>query len=194
MMQEGPPLEALTRRLAECPAEFLLEPRIGRSGTIDTGAVVSDLSRALGASLIGNNDLAPFRASDASDRNRLRIVLIASWLLHDEWFRAQGTLAHAAVRFLGSSMSDVARLIDAPLFVSDPDRREELVRLCLRALDLIPAGETEAQAMDRLTTLSSAERNRVVRETRAAQERIRAIREAMKKKAAEEAAAAYGRE
>ena len=55
-------------------------------------------------------------------------------------------------------------------------------------------GESEAQAADRLNTLSSVERTHVIQETRAAQERVRQVREAMKKKAAEEAAAAYGRE
>jgi hypothetical protein len=194
MTREGPPLEALTRRLAECPPEFLLEPRIGPGGTIDAGAVVSDLSRALGGPLLGAAELARFRPADPAERNRLRITLVAAWLLHDEWFRAEGSLAPAAVRFLEGWLDELAPLVDAPLFVSDADRREELARLCLRALELLPAGESEARALDRLTTLSSAERTRVIRETRAAQERVRKIREAMEKKAAQEAAAAYGRE
>ena len=114
--------------------------------------------------------------------------------MYDGWFQAQHGLGSAAVAFLDKGLADVAALVDAETFISDPDRREELVRLALRALDLHPAGENETQASDRLTTLSSVERSRVIRETRAAQERIRQIREAMQKKAAEEAAAAYGRE
>ena len=82
----------------------------------------------------------------------------------------------------------------APQLVSDPDRREELARLCLRALGLLPAGETAAQAQDRLTTLSTAERQRVIREAREAERRAQKIREAMVKKAAEEAAAKYMRD
>jgi hypothetical protein len=64
----------------------------------------------------------------------------------------------------------------------------------LRALDLRPAGESVVQAQDRLTTLDSVERVRVIKEARAAEERARKIREEMARKAAEEAAAAYGRE
>jgi len=85
-------------------------------------------------------------------------------------------------------------LAQAPSFVRDPDRREELVRLCLRDLGLRPAGETVAQAQDRLATLNTAERQRVLQAARQAEERARAIREAMAKQAAEEAAAQYSRE
>jgi len=189
MTAEGPTLQALAHRLSECPADFLAEP-----GTVDVAAVVSDLSRALGGTLLAPPQLARFRDAGAAGVRRLRVALVASWLLYDPWFRGRKTFAAAAVAFLDHGLDDVAPLVDAPKFVSDPDRREELVRIALRALGLRPAGESEAQAEDRLTTLNSVERNRVVQETRAAQERVRQIREAMKKKAAEEAAAAYGRE
>jgi hypothetical protein len=194
MSSEGPSLQELTHRLSECPSDFLAEPIIGSTGVIDSAAVVSDLSRALGGTLLGARELAKFQHKNKSDRNRIRIALVASWLLYGPWFRAEKKHAKAAVAFLSDGLDDLAPLVEAPLFVSDADRREELVRLALGALDLRPAGESEAQAADRLTTLSSAERSRVIRETRAAQERVREIREAMKKKAAEEAAASYGRE
>ena len=48
MPREGPPLETLTRRLAECPPEFLALPRVGETGAIHVDAVVSDLLRELG--------------------------------------------------------------------------------------------------------------------------------------------------
>ena len=194
MTREGPALAALTRRLSECPPDFLLEPLVGGRGEVDAGAVVSDLSRALGGTLLNPQQLALFRPARPETRARIRTALIASWVLYDAWFRQQGLFGQAAVALLAGGLAEVADVVDAPQFVSDPDRREELVRLILRALELRPAGESEAQATDRLTTLSSVERNRILRETRAAQERVREIREAMKRKAAEEAAAAYGRE
>ena len=88
----------------------------------------------------------------------------------------------------------MTELIQAPLFVSDPERREELARLALKALGLRPAGETGVEAQDRLTTVSSVERRRVILGTRNAQRRAAEIREAMRKKAAEEAAAKASRE
>jgi hypothetical protein len=178
--REGPPLETLTRRLAECPPEFLAEPRIGSSGTIRCAAVVSDLLADLGgAPLRGGEETALVGADRRKDRNRLRVALVAAWLLHDEWFRARKEFATPARRLFGGGLTELEALVPAEQLVSDPDRREELVRSCLRALGLRPAGETVAQAQDRLTTLSSAERQRVIREARSAEERARAAREAM---------------
>jgi hypothetical protein len=128
------------------------------------------------------------------ERNHLQLVLIASWLLHDIWFRSRGRFAGAAYELLSTGLKEVAALVDSQKFVSDPDRREELARLCLKGLGLRPAGESVAQAQDRLTTLDSAERVRVVKAAREAEERARLIREEMARKAAEEAAANYGRE
>jgi hypothetical protein len=130
------------------------------------------------------------------DRARLSLVLLACWLLHDEWFRharlAGAGLADAGLAqparlrlLLTTGLADLAAVAAAPQFVADPDRREELVRLCLSALGLRPAGETIAQAEDRLATLNSAERERLVLATRAAEARARAIREAMARRARE---------
>src|SRR3990172_11681371 len=48
MTREGPAIVSLVRRLAECPADFLAEPRIGSAGQVHVDAVVSDLARDLG--------------------------------------------------------------------------------------------------------------------------------------------------
>lgn len=197
MTEEGPLLESLTRRLAECPADFLGAPR-DRSdkGEVHVAAVVFDLLRELGGTPLTPPELAAFefKRGDARTERRLRVVLIAAWLLYDSWFRSRNRFAIQACTLLATGLSDAAAVVPPPSFVSDPDRREELARLCLKALGLRPAGETEAQAEDRLATLDSVERARVVRETRAAEERARQIREEMARKAAEEAAAVYGRE
>ena len=100
-----------------------------------------------------------------------------------------------AVRaFLTQEIAALAPLAWADQWVADPERREELSRLALHALDLRPAGESLAQAQDRLNTVSSAERARVIAAARAAEARAQAVREAMAKKAAEEAAAKVARE
>jgi hypothetical protein len=115
-------------------------------------------------------------------------------LLHDPWFREQTRYGPAAADFLTGGLTQLGSLAKAPTFIADPDRREELARLALRDLGLRPAGESEAQAQDRLATLSTAERNRVMAAARQAEERARKVREAMAKQAAEEAAAQYSRE
>jgi len=195
MNDEGPLLETLTRRLTECPADFLAEPRIGKAGAVHVDAVVSDLLRDLGGASLTPEQAAVFQSKDArKDRNRLSLTLIACWLLHDEWFRDQKRFAAQVHSFLSEGLTELAGLIPAPRFVSDPDRREELARLCLRQLGLRPAGESAAQAQDRLTTLNTAERQRVILAAREAEDRTRAIREAMAQKAAEEAADKWTRE
>jgi hypothetical protein len=191
---QGPALETLTRRLAECPADFLAEPRIGKNGIVQVAAIVGDVLMSMG-DLPTRQQLAIFQQTDAKKfRNWLSTVLIASWLLSDEWFRAKHELMQAAYRFLAQTSSEMATYTTAPKFVTDPDRREELVRMCLKDLGLRPGGETEAQAQDRLATLSAAERERVIRAARQAEQRAREIREAMAKKAAQEAADKASRE
>ena len=191
---EGPSLHALMHRLSECPPDFLAQPLIAGQGQVHVAAVVSDVLRDLESEPLLPWAAQIFQPDDGRERNRLRATLIACWLLHDEWFRARQVFALPAYRFLSADLAEVAAVVDAPQWVSDVERREELVRLILQALALRPAGETIEYAQDRLTTLSTVVRYRVLEETRAAQQRAREIREAMQRKAAEEAAAKYTRE
>ena len=73
--------------------------------------------------------------------------------------------------------------MDPLKFVTDPDRREELARVTLRALSLTPAGETAAQAADRLSTVDSVRRHEVLLAAKAAEERAAAVRKAMEERA-----------
>lgn len=195
MLEEGPALETLTRRLAECPADFLGPPSRPDSEGVHTAAVVGDLVRALGGT-VRYEALEPFMPlMPALTPNGLTVVQVVCWLLYDPWFRRQGKFTEPVLRwFLAQDLQDLARLVPALQLTSDPDRREELARLCLVALGLRPQGETVEQAQDRLLTFNSVERDRVLRQTRVAEERARQIREAMARKAAEEAAAKYSRE
>jgi hypothetical protein len=194
MDREGPLLETLTRRLAETPEEFLAEPRIGSAGQVHTAAVVGDLLRMLGHEPSAR-DLSLFAAGDGRrDRNRLGVVLILAWLLADEWFSSVRQDAGSLLTLLGTTATELAEQVPANKLVTDPDRREELARVALSRLGLRPAGESIAQAHDRLMTLSSSERQRVMRASRAAEERARAIREALVRKAAQESADKYTRD
>jgi hypothetical protein len=100
----------------------------------------------------------------------------------------------ALLAVLGTTASELAEHVATPQLVTDPDRREELARVALARVGLRPAGETIAQAQDRLMTMSSAERQRVMRAARAAEERARAIREELARKAAQESADKYTRD
>lgn len=195
MQDEGPVLESLTRRLSECPPDFLAEPRRpGGQGKIEVAAVVSDLLEAMGGKPL--KEAGPFGYPNAREvnahRNRLRLVLVGAWLLYsDELRRAP---ADRAREWLARGMGELSTYVQAEALVQDPDRREEFVRLGLKALGMRPKGESLEQAQDRLATLSSVERARVVKQAQEAERRAREIREEMARKAAEEAAASWGRE
>lgn len=194
MERVGPTLETLIRRLVDIPPDFLDEPRIGRSGQVAVNALVNDLlhlhgRRGTSAALVR------FRSDNTRvDRNRLALTMIAVWLLADEWFLAQSVPQDALLKVLDAAVTEMAEEAPAHQFTHDPDRREELVRVVLARLNYRPAGESLAQASDRLSSLSGTERRRLVEASRAAEQRARAIRERLAKKAAEESADKWTRE
>lgn len=195
-----PSLPLLTRRLAACPPDFLEPPPWGGAGSLNVAALVYDTLDFMGAPPAESTVLAPFlgpaekteKPSTAQDR--LRLTALACWLLNDSFFRDRPDLAPAAAEFLRSGWGDLPSVLTARDAVAVPERREELARRLLKALDLRPEGETPAQAEDRLGALDSVELRRVMEASRQAQERAKSVLEAMRKKAAQEAAAQYGRE
>jgi hypothetical protein len=177
----------LLHRLADCPPEFLLPPE-----ETNLIALVCDHYRALRVSIPTPKQRGVLANLPAPTQ---RVIPIILWLLRDEWFASLQELADATRELLLSdALAKLARLVRPEAFVNDPDRREELVRFCLKALGVRLDGETAAQAADRLTTLDSVERDHVIRATRTAEARAREIREAMARKRAEEAAARYSPE
>lgn len=197
-MLEGPVLETLLRHLAECPPDFLAEPRRpGGAGRVEVAAVISDLLVSLGGRALDASSSRPFSYPDAASvadhRRRLGLLLVAAWLLHHPWFRDAG-VASRVRSWLGSDLSELASLVEASDFVTDPERREELARLCLFELGYVPAGETLEQAQDRLFSVSSTERARVTRESAHAEQRARELREALARRRQEEAASVWARE
>lgn len=192
MNTEGPPLELVTRRLVETPEDFLADPRVGAHASVVVAAVVADLLRQLGATP-KPEDMTTFTQRHAEAR-ALAITLLLGWMLADPWFVEHRPSDESVVSLLAEGARQLAETNRARTFVTDPDRREELARFALARLGMRPAGETVAQAEDRLTTLSSAERARVIAAARAAERRARAIREALVRKAAEESADKWTRE
>jgi hypothetical protein len=193
MKQEGPTLEHLLRCLAETPSDFLAEPRMSSGrGLIHVPAVVGDLLALHGAEL---TDFQSFTPDDSAPSvRRAGVALLLCWLLADAELTARKIPATAMVTLLTEGASELASQNGAAKYRDDSERREEFVRFALARLDLRPAGESVAQAQDRLTALSSIERNRVLAASRAAEERSRAIREALARKAAKESADKYTRE
>lgn len=194
MTRQGPALDRLTRRLAECPSEMMAPPRVRTGDGVHVDAVVFDVVSALCGRPPERAALAPFAPKSAPKPRTLELVLIACWLLADEALQALRPSGERALEWLGARLAPLSEIVQPRSFVDDQDRREELVRSCLAALDLLPAGETDAQAEDRLRTLDSVERVRLLRDTREQEARARKLREAMRQKEAAEAAAKVSRE
>lgn len=198
-MTVGPPIEALTRRLLAAPPVLFDPDAIARV------AVVADLLRDLSGDPLLRPDAVAVVVPSArrsfwnrppahpKPHNREFLIVLTAYLLHNPAFFNAG-LVDAATALLTSGLDDLAVTVDAGLCVTDADRREELARTVLEAVGLLPEGETAEQAADRLATVSSSDRARVVRETRAAEERARVVLEAIRRKAAEDAAAKAMRE
>ncbi len=196
---EGPDIRVLTRHLADCPEIFLEEPiQPSGQGTVNVAAVVSDLLVKMGQQKLTPTEAKAYRypskKSVRKHRNRLRMTLLTTWLYSCPDLK----LPEAGPRlrqWLPDGLNQLANLISAEEMVSDPDRREELARICLQAIELRPAGETSDQAANRLAALSTVERERVAKEARAAEERARKVREELAaKERARQAASVYQRE
>lgn len=188
-MIAGPPLERVMRRIAETPAEFLAEPRIDGAGTVHTAALVADLLRTAGH-VADREGLARFEAVRVDQRNRLMLVAVVVWVLADLPTAPRTDV----LRLLDTTIGELAATGHAQTFVEHIDRREELARTVLAGLGWLPEGEDARQAADRLSAVSASERQRLIRASRAAEDRAREVREALIRKAAEESADKYTRE
>lgn len=172
----------LTRRLADIPTDFLADPM-----TVAVPAVVSDVLLMAGGTPLDASKAADFEVNEPRWR---RLVLVTCWLVADPMLRARGPKALSEWLF-SRTLVTLSLLVDPLNFVRDPDRREELARVTLKALALTPAGESEAQAADRLSTVDSVKRHEVLLAAKAAEERAAAVRKAMEEERAREAAARY---
>jgi hypothetical protein len=193
MSTEGPPLETLTRRLAETPAPFLGEPRVRGKGTLVVPALVRDVLTRLGLET-GVAELERFSINNpTTERNPRMLTQILCWLLADEAFAGRFN-TDKLLKLLYEEANALAAAVPAREYVDNGERREELARLALRQVNLRPAGESKNVAEDRWLGVSTRERLRLDSASKAAEARARAIRESLARQAAEESADKWSRE
>jgi len=200
-MKEVLVLQALMQRLSEIPSLFLYEPvhkmKEGRPGfEIHVPALITDLIYDAGGPIPDPDSLSGFLLTKKkTNLNFLRLTAICCYIFHDPVFLNNPSNWKLMLLFLKSShLKNLAGAVEAREFVQDMERREELIRVCLHALKLYLDGENRALARDRLNTLDSLERKRLLEKSRAVLERARKLREAMARKKAEEAASKMYRE
>jgi hypothetical protein len=165
------------------------------AGRVRVRAVVADLIEALRGEPPDVPLLQAFEPSGAGklERNRLQWVLAACHLLWHPELRTPVEEARVR-RLLVQDMAALAAAAPAEAVTRDDERREELIRLTLRALGLRLPGESAREAEDRLAQVDSVERRALAARMVDREKRAREVREQMAKRAAEEAAAKVSRE
>ena len=194
-------VERLSRRVAGIPMIFV-ESDGSEGPQLATDAIVHDviLMRSGEPPLVKFTDTLRVRTRGNKQKRTRRaqrrfVARVAAWILADPAFQGlgRGELESA----VEAAMEPVA-FVAARQFVDDADRREELVRIVLRALRIPPEGERPEDAEDRMSALDSVRRVRLLREARAAEEarreREKKIAAELAKKRAAEQAARYDRE
>jgi len=153
----------------------------------------------LGGALPTKEQVSEFASDSDLNENQLRLISITAWLLSDPklrtcWGSSEGQeIATQTKSWLQEDIAELGELVQAQLFITDSERREELCRLALKHLGLLPEGATEEVAQDRLMMVDSVERRRVMKKT---EDRVRKAEELRKKMRMEkiQEAARYTRE
>lgn len=189
-------LSALLRWLRGMPGAFRAQPVGFPGGEVRVRAVLADLWDEVTGQPAPPALLAAFEAqSDGkTERNRLRLLLAAAHVLWHPTLRASRPQPERLRRLLIQELPAMAAVVPADSLLDDEERGEELIRRALRAAGLHLEGETTHDAEDRLKQVDSVERHRVLAEAAQRERRAREVREAMARKAAEEAAAKVTRE
>jgi hypothetical protein len=191
-----PPLAEWLRWIAERPQIFGAAPEGFGDGRVRVRAVVNDLHEALFGAPAVEALLAACVAAEPSraERSRVGWILAACQVLWHPALRGAQLPRERIARLIVQELPALAALVPPETLDREEERREELARRVLRAAQLTLPGESAAEGEDRLRQVDSVERHRVVAGAVARERRAREVREAMAKKAAEEAAAKVSRE
>ncbi len=191
-----PPMAEWLRWIAEMPPSFRDVPDDFEGGIVRVRAVVADLFETMYGAPADISILAICNAAgtDKRERNRQGWILAACHVLWHPALRQDPGPRAAIERLLVEELASLAAVIPVDLLLREEERREELARRILRAVDRRVPGEGEREAEDRLRQLDSVERYRVLTAAVEREKRAREVRETMARKAAEEAAAKVSRE
>jgi hypothetical protein len=186
---------SLLYHLKSCPEYFLQFWALKRGDVPHTDILLKDMYRRLyGDFSVADESLPSVTDFWRCDQNQFLSIQVACWFFHYPLFTNRPNLLTAIHEFLKEDLVEVSRFVKARDWVEDDDRAEEFIRLALKRCEIIPAGETETEAADKLEALDTLQRQEVLRESHDAYERMREIRRQMAEKKAREAANVYGRE
>ncbi|WP_207534808.1 hypothetical protein [Desertivirga arenae] len=187
-------LYTLLSHLKGCPEVFLEQP-VENPVSINTHALVADCFRMVsGDFLLDNNAIPSTKELNDLDGNIIPAIRIGCWLFSHSIFEGKPELLPAIRLFMFQKLPVLAPLVEKMQWLEDEDRTEEFVRLALRCCEILTDRETQIQAEDRLDALDTIKRQKVLKESSGAFERMMEIRRKMAEQKAREAANVYGRE
>ncbi len=131
---------------------------------------------------------------DFPDENGFRTICLGAWLFHHPVFSAKPEILPHVSDFILHRLRLLSSHVKHDQWLQDEDRSEEFVREALSACDILVDGETPEEATDRLDALSTLKRLKVLQQTNASMERMKAIRKKIAEDKAREAANVYGRD
>jgi hypothetical protein len=185
----------LVSHLRKCPDIFLGASDFIMGDGLNSIALIFDTYRIISNNLLSNDFKIPSDAHlKAIDDNHWRAIHISTWLLSHQDFRDIPNFENKLYNFWFEELHRACAYVKFKDWISDDERAEEMVRLLLKCCEIIPQGENYNEAADKLSSVNSAERYKVLKQSYEANERVMNIQREMAEKKAREAANTYGRE
>lgn len=185
----------LVTHLRKCPDIFLQSSDFFSKEGLNSIALINDTYRMVSNDFLSNDFEIPpqFNVKYIND-NHWRAIHISTWLLSDQNFINNPEIKDKLYNFWFEELQSASEYVKFIEWINDEERAEEMVRLLLHCCEIIPHGENQNEAADKLSSLSSVDRHKVLKQSYEAHERIMNIRREMEEKKAREAANVYGRE
>lgn len=184
----------LVTHLRKCPDTYLKPSDFFSQEGLNSVALICDTYRVITNDFLKNQFHIPDFHIKTIEDNHWRAIHISTWLLSHPNFINSPSLEDKLYDFWFEELFQASQYVKFNDWISDDERAEEMVRLLLHCCQIIPYGENNDQAADKLSSLSSAGRHKVLKQSYEAHERIMNIKREMAEKQAREAANTYGRE
>ncbi|MEO8773502.1 MAG: hypothetical protein ABI371_04140 [Gelidibacter sp.] len=185
----------LVTHLRKCPDAYLKPSNLTHPDGLDSVALICDTYRVINLNFLQKEFKLPYaNPLKWKKDNEWRAIHMSAWLLSHKVFLNISKPDEKLFMFWFKDLSDASDYVEADQWINDEERAEEMVRLLLNRCEIIPYGESHEEAADKLSSVSSAERHKVLTQSYEAHERIMQIKREMAEKKAREAANTYGRE
>lgn len=185
----------LINHLKKCPIEFLQPSILIAPGSLHTDALVFDVLRKIaGNSLVPATGLPTLSELKSFNQNQLISIHMGCWFFWQDLFLLDPLYVAHVNSFLMKELPALSRHVSYQKYIDDDERTEEFVRLALRSCSILPSGETQQEAEDKLDALNTIKRLVILKETNDKLQRMKAIKKKMEEDKAREAATVYSRE